>query len=188
MGENKLAKIISEKIKKNARLEEGETEERDMLLDDVEFFFGELACAVGDLETAFAGAVDQVRRSAQTVTELLVLFNHLQGVGSALVAVFADEGIHLGILTETFHAGSQHQQLTAVGDGHAGAVNGLVAQPGALEFPGVKIDDHLVKALGHMGQIDLLALLDSSLKLLFADLDYDFGLAVFFFTSLDIHN
>lgn len=36
MGENKLAKIISEKIKKNARLEEGKTEERDMLLDDVE--------------------------------------------------------------------------------------------------------------------------------------------------------
>lgn len=36
MKDNKLAKIISEKIKKTARLEEGKTEERDMILDDVE--------------------------------------------------------------------------------------------------------------------------------------------------------
>lgn len=33
---NKLAQIITEKIKKSASIEEGETEERDMLLDDVE--------------------------------------------------------------------------------------------------------------------------------------------------------
>lgn len=36
MPNNKLAKIITDKIKKSAYRQEGETEERDMLLDNVE--------------------------------------------------------------------------------------------------------------------------------------------------------
>lgn len=36
MKDNKLAKIISEKIKKNARLKEGQTEQRETEIDDIE--------------------------------------------------------------------------------------------------------------------------------------------------------
>ena len=47
----------------------------------------------------------------------------------SLVAVFADESIYLGLFTEALDSGSKDEQIASVGDGHAGAVDGLVGNP-----------------------------------------------------------
>ena len=76
---------------------------------------------------------------------------------TAAVAVFADQGVHLRILAELCDAGRQHDQLAAIGHGHTGAVDGLVAQPCAFELAGIQIDHALFQPVLHKVDVFLLS-------------------------------
>jgi ferritin-like protein len=61
------------------------------------------------------------------------------------VAVFSDELVDTLVLAEATHPGGQYNELSIVCDGHACAVDGLVAQPRRLELFWVQIHHHLVQ-------------------------------------------
>ena len=70
-----------------------------------------------------------------------------QGGGGAEVTVLANEPVNFMVLAELLQAGGQNDEFARVGHGHARAINGLVAQPGALEFGRVEIDHDLFQRL-----------------------------------------
>src|ERR1035438_7056041 len=111
---------------------------------------------IGDAEAAFARTVDQMRRGAEIVAKLRVGLDRSQGLWRALVAVLADEAVNLGVFTELLQAGGEDNQFAAVGHHHAGAIDGFVAQPGALEFVRVEIHDDLLQGLVKLVEIHLL--------------------------------
>ena len=91
--------------------------------------------------------MDQVGRDTQVLLQVTVFLDEPEDPGSGEVAVFPDQGVDAGILSELAHAGRQHDQLPAVGDGHARAVDRLVSQPRALELPRVQEDHDLLEWL-----------------------------------------
>ena len=56
------------------------------------------------------------------------------GAGRAGVTEPADDGVDLVLLAEALQAGGDDEQLAAVGHGLAGAIHGLVGDPGAEEL------------------------------------------------------
>ena len=95
---------------------------------------------------------------AHVVPQVLILrFSKLlQRIQPSPVAIFADESVHRQILPEPGHAGSQDDQLPAVGDGHTGAVYRLVAQPCRFELTGLQVDHALFDTVVH--EVDVLLL------------------------------
>ena len=65
-------------------------------------------------------------------------FTYFEGSGCSAVAVLADEEIDGGVFAELVDAGGEDDELRVVGERHAGAVDALVAEPGALELVGVE--------------------------------------------------
>jgi len=92
---------------------------------------------------------------AEVFLQVRVLLHCRQDLRGAGIAVFANEGIHAGVLAELFQSRRENDQLPPVGDGHAGAIDGLVAQPGGFEFGGIEIDHHLVEGLLEHLKVDL---------------------------------
>ena len=114
--------------------------------------------SIGNREPPIAGTVNQVGRSAHVGTEVLIfrVLKGLQDILPAAVAVFADQRVALRVLPEGGNAGCQNNQLPAVGNGHAGAVNGLVAQPGRVKFRRIQIHHAFLNTVGY--KIDVLLL------------------------------
>ena len=79
--------------------------------------------------------------------QIVGLADQLHHPRRAGVAILADQGVDLPVLAEGLDPGGQHDQLAAVGDRHPRAIDGLVAQPGAVELLGIEIDDHLPRGL-----------------------------------------
>ena len=73
----------------------------------------------------------------------------------AAVAVLADEDVDGGVFAELVDAGSEHDQFCVVGERHAGAVDALVAEPGAAELVRVEEDDCLLDLAVHHHEVDL---------------------------------
>ena len=78
----------------------------------------------------------------------------LQRMQPPPVAVFADQPVALRVLPKPLHARGQNDQLSAVGHGHARAVDGLVAQPGAPELGRIEIHHALFQAVRN--EVDVL--------------------------------
>ena len=85
-----------------------------------------------------------------------MLFDHVQHIFAALVAILADEQVDGLVLAKFVHAGGQHHQLAAVHDGHARAVDSLVAQPGTLKLRTVQQHHGLADGPVHQYQVLLL--------------------------------
>lgn len=115
-------------------------------------------------KTAIRGTMDQVGGGREIFLQIRVFLHQPQHLLSAHIAIFADQLIAVVILTEAADTGSQHDQLAPGGQGHAGAINCLVAQPGAFELLGIQVCHHLLQRLGHLGLVDLLAFSDGCLK------------------------
>ena len=92
--------------------------------------------AVHDPETAFAAAVNQMGRRPEAGGQLGVVVHCGQRGGCAPVPVTADQRVNAEVFAEADHAGGEHDQLPAIRDGHARAVDRLVAQPGRAELVG----------------------------------------------------
>ncbi len=103
--------------------------------DTLYLFLREAASgSIGDAEPPLAAAVNQMGCGAEIGLQLRVALHCGQGAGGAAIAVPAHQLVYCGVFSKLLEAGRQNQQLGIVGQGHTGAVNGLVAQPGALEF------------------------------------------------------
>src|SRR5690606_26448336 len=74
----------------------------------------------------------------------------------AHIPVFSYQTVVFIIFTKLPDTRRDDYQLAAVLYGHPGPVNGLVAQPGALELLFVEIDDHFFQRLVHKNDIFLL--------------------------------
>ena len=103
-------------------------------------------------------------RNGQVVLEVLIFFYQLQYVFAADIAVFANETVIFLVLAEHPDTGGKDNQLTAVGNGHACAVNRLIAEPCALEFAGIEVHNHLFQRLVHEGEVRVLAFGNSFFK------------------------
>ncbi len=123
--------------------------------DAFDFFACEMAGAPGDGEAAFRRCVDEVSGGAQFGGDVGVFADGFERGGRAVVAVFADERVDGLVFAELFHAGREDDELGAVGERHAGAIDGLVAEPGGVKLVRVKIDDGLLDRLGDDFEVDL---------------------------------
>src|SRR5215472_11007907 len=123
--------------------------------DAFDFLPRQLAGAPCDFETAFGCAVDQVGCRTEFVGKVGVLLYVLQRGGRSDVAVLADERVDGFVFAEFAHGGTKDDELSAVCEGHAGAVDGLVADPGGVEFLGVEIDDGFADGIVKGFEVDL---------------------------------
>src|ERR1035437_1001914 len=124
-------------------------------VDAFDFLPREMAGAISDVEPAFRRAVDEMRRRAEIVLQLGIGLDCRQGCRRAAIAVLADEPVNFLVLAELLQAGCEHDQLAAVRHRHARAINALVAQPRALEFGRIQINDHLFERLVEHLEINL---------------------------------
>src|ERR1035438_3595843 len=124
-------------------------------VDALDFLPREMAGAISDVEPAFRRAMDEMRRRAEIVLQLGVGLDCRQGRRRAAIAVLADEPVNLLVLAELLQSGRKHDQLATVGHRHTRAINALVAQPRALEFGGVQINDHPFERLVEHLEINL---------------------------------
>ena len=65
---------------------------------------------------------------------LRIFLYSFEGSRSAAVAVFADECVDGGVFAELVDAGGKDDEFGVVGERHAGAVDGFVAEPCAFEL------------------------------------------------------
>ena len=93
--------------------------------DTLDFFLSDVLHRIGDVETPIGRAMGRTHIVPQIL--IIRLFKLLQGVQTTFASVFADELVHLGVLTEALHAGGKHQQFAAVGNGQVRAKIGDLA-------------------------------------------------------------
>ena len=121
----------------------------------LDLFAREVTGAVTDGEAAFGRAVDQVRSGAEVSGECGIFLDQRESSRRSAVAVLADELVDGGVFAELMHSGSEHDELGSVGQSHAGAVDALVAEPGAAELVRIEEDDGLFDlAVEHL-EVDL---------------------------------
>ena len=130
--------------------------------DSLNFRLRNLLYSVGDGEASIGRAMNQMCGRAHVVAQVLIfwLVELVQCVESALVAVLADELVALCVLAEFCHAGCQNDQLAAVGNRHAGTIDGLIAEPCGLELAGIEIDHAFLNAVLDEVNVLLLRQLD----------------------------
>src|SRR5271157_642289 len=88
-----------------------------------------------------------MRGGAQVVGQISVGFDRLERCRGSEVAVFADQGVDGLVFTEFLYSRSKNDQFRSVGQSHAGAIDGLVAEPGGVELTRIEIDDGFLDRL-----------------------------------------
>src|ERR1700685_989755 len=78
---------------------------------------------------------------AELCRQFRVVSNLLERSRRAIVAVFANHAVDGGVFSELLNSGSEHDQLGAIGQRHARAVNCLVPQPGAVELLRIEVNN-----------------------------------------------
>src|SRR5580693_1941123 len=94
-----------------------------------------------DGEAAFGRAVYEVSSRAQVVGEIGIRTYGCESGRRSTIAVLADQAIDSQIFAKFLDARRQDDQFRTVGQCHARTVDGLVAQPCAVELMRVKIND-----------------------------------------------
>ena len=85
---------------------------------------------------------------------------------SSAIAVFADQLVDRLVFAKFLYARREDDQLRAVGQRHARAIDGLVAQPGAVKLMRIEIDDGLLDRLVEHLEVHLEAQLGGPVKAL----------------------
>src|ERR1035437_8067059 len=137
-AETKLARVVALEHRVQISITEA---------DALHLFLAEMAGAPGDFEASFRGAVNQVRSRAQVVGQIGIGFHRLESRRRAVIAVFANQCVDGLVFAEFLDGWSENNQLGAVGQRHAGAIDRFVAKPCGVEFFGIKIDDGLLDRL-----------------------------------------
>src|ERR1700748_1952638 len=96
-----------------------------------------------------------MRSGAEFGGDVGVLVDGFEGSGSSVVAVFANKRVDDFVFTEFSDAGCEDDEIRIVGEGHARAVYGLVADPSGMELLRVEIDDGFADWLFDDFEVDL---------------------------------
>src|SRR6202167_1479425 len=97
--------------------------------DALDFLLREVSGTPRNLEAAFGRCVDEMSGSTEIAGEILVGIDRSAGCGSAAIAVFAAQCVDGFVFAELLYAWGQDDQVGAIGQHHAGAIDGFVAQP-----------------------------------------------------------
>ncbi|MPN08438.1 hypothetical protein SDC9_155720 [bioreactor metagenome] len=111
----------------------------------LDFGPAQISRRIGDLEPAFARAVNQMRGGMGQILKHRLLSPQLHDPRRAAIAVPADHRVDLRLFAKAAESRRDDQEFAAVGHGHAGAVNRLVGHPGAAEFVALHHRDHLLE-------------------------------------------
>src|SRR6266404_1676564 len=130
------------------------------------FFFAQLTRAPPDCEAAFRGAVYKMSGRAQVVGEIRISIHRVERRRSSAIAVLADQGVDGWVFAESPYTGREDDQLRTIGQRHAGAVDRLVAEPCAVKFMRIKIDDSLLDGRIEYLEIDFQAQLGGTMEAL----------------------
>src|SRR5580704_14346159 len=87
--------------------------------------------------------------------QIWVVFYFFEGGRCAEVAELADLEVDGGVFSKLLHSRSKHDQVGAIRQRQAGAVDGLVSQPGAVELLRIEVDNGFVDRLIQQLNIDL---------------------------------
>src|SRR5271165_529300 len=101
--------------------------------------------------------MNEVRRGAEVAGQVRIFVNCLERGWGPTIAVFADQRVNGFVLAKLSHSGRENDQLSAVGEGHAGTIYGLVAQPGAVKLVRVEIHHGFANGLFEYLEIHLKA-------------------------------
>src|SRR5581483_252211 len=115
----------------------------------------EMARTPGDLEPAFGTGMNQVRGRAKIIGEFRIFFHGFQRIRRAVIAVLADECIDHLVFAELAHTRSENDQLRAISQSHARAIDSFVADPGAVELAGIEVNHRLLHLLFDDLEVDL---------------------------------
>src|SRR3984885_5347591 len=85
--------------------------------------------------------MDEMRGRTEFGCQIGVLLYFIESFGGTVITEPANHAVDGGILAKLLHPGSEHYQVRAIGQRHAGAVNCLVPQPGAVKLLRVQVDD-----------------------------------------------
>ncbi len=99
--------------------------------------------------------MDEVGRHREILGQLRPLSSP-ENIEPLLVAKGPDQPVNPRIFAKGLHSRGQNDQLPAIGDGHAGAVNGLVTHPGAAKLLRIRINQNLLQGPRKQVQIVLL--------------------------------
>src|SRR4029077_7625549 len=80
------------------------------------------------------------------------------------IAVLSDQTVNGWVFAESSYTGREDDQLRTVGQRHAGAVDRLVAEPCAVKFMRIKINDSLLNGRIEYLEIDFQAELGGTMK------------------------
>src|SRR5258708_6165161 len=108
-----------------------------------------------DVEAALRRGVDEVRGSAEIGAEIWIFLDCFKRARGSAIAVFADELVDALVFAELVHAWSEDDELCAIGERHAGAIDGLVSDPCGMEFAGIEEDDGFLDLLVKGFEVDL---------------------------------
>src|SRR6202795_711217 len=103
---------------------------------------------------------------AQVVGEIRISIHRFERRRSSAIAVLADQRVNGWVFAESSYTGSEDDQLRTVGHRHAGAIDRLVAEPCAVKFMRIKINDSLLDGRIEYLEIDFQAQLSGTTEAL----------------------
>src|SRR5580698_6550692 len=106
-----------------------------------------MAGSVANGEAALTGTVNEMCDGVRNGLHVGLCFVECQSARRALVTILANQRVYFGLFAESLEAGSDNEQLAAVGDGHAGSIDGLVRDPGGVELIGLHYGDNFFNGL-----------------------------------------
>ena len=110
--------------------------------------------------------MDEMGGGTEIVGQIGVGFDCGEGCRSAAIAVFADQCVDDLVFAKILYAGGENDEVGAVGQRHAGAIDGLVAEPGGVKLAGVEIDNGLFEGCVEDFKVDLEAKVGGEVKTL----------------------
>src|SRR6266404_1436041 len=130
------------------------------------FFFAQFTRAPPDCHATFRGAVYKLSGRAQVGGEIRISIHRFERSRSSAIAVLPDQGVNGRVFAESPDTGREDDQLRTIGQRHAGAVDRLVAEPCAVKFMRIKIDDSLLDGRIEYLEIDFQAQLGGTMEAL----------------------
>src|SRR5271157_2229507 len=97
-----------------------------------------------DCEAIFGGAVDEVSSRAQVAGEIRIGIHGFEGSRSSAITILADQRVDTSVFAKFLYARREDDQLGTVGECHPRTVDSLVAQPCAVKFMRIEINDSLL--------------------------------------------
>src|SRR5580704_11583926 len=93
---------------------------------------------------------------AKITSEIRICVDCGKSSRSSEITVFANQRVDGFVFAKFLDTGSKDDEVGAISQGHTGAINSLVAEPGGVELMGIEIDDGFLNWLVEYFEVDFL--------------------------------